>query len=245
MSDNPQYKTEDGSALRIWRDPAKNNFLSERHGRAIFDECIFVEVIAPGSKGSTPVFEVERVFAPELDHPPIRGIQYEQFSRQIDAFKANIEGDASMTGTPLKEWPEISRTMAASLHEARVYSVEGLAGLPDEKLTIIGPDGRTWREKAKAYLAAAKDSAFATSIAAELERIRSDNADKDRQIAELAAQVAALSARRSDAVAESADEAAESARQASLSALGAVKPVKSAKSTGGVVPAGSTLPPIV
>lgn len=194
MDNDPQYRTGDGSAVRIWKDTAKNNFLSEREGRAIFDEVIYVEVIAPGSKGSTPVFEVERVFAEEMNHPqPLRGIQYDQFKDMIEAFKKNDEIDAKMTGTPLTEWPEISRTMAASLREAAIYSVEALASLPDEKLSVVGPDGRTWRTKAEAYLAAAKDSGYATAIAAENERLKVELDATKAQMAELAAQIEALS----------------------------------------------------
>ena len=194
MDNDPQYRTGDGSAVRIWKDTAKNNFLSEQEGRAIFDEVIYVEVIAPGSKGSTPVFEVERVFAEEMNHPqPLRGIQYDQFKDMIEAFKKNDEIDAKMTGTPLTEWPEISRTMAASLREAAIYSVEALASLPDEKLSVVGPDGRTWRTKAEAYLAAAKDSGYATAIAAENERLKAELDATKSQIADLAAQIEALS----------------------------------------------------
>lgn len=205
MDNDPQYRTGDGSAVRIWKDTAKNNFLSEREGRAIFDEVIYVEVIAPGSKGSTPVFEVERVFAEEMNHPqPLRGIQYDQFKDMIEVFKKNDEIDAKMTGTPLTEWPEISRTMAASLREAAIYSVEALASLPDEKLSVVGPDGRTWRTKAEAYLAAAKDSGYATAIAAENERLKAELDATKSQIADLAAQIEALSKAQAAAPAEPA-----------------------------------------
>lgn len=205
MDNDPQYRTGDGSAVRIWKDTAKNNFLSEREGRAIFDEVIYVEVIAPGSKGSTPVFEVERVFAEEMAHPqPLRGIQYDQFKDMIEAFKKNDEIDAKMTGTPLTEWPEISRTMAASLREAAIYSVEALASLPDEKLSVVGPDGRTWRTKAEAYLAAAKDSGYATAIAAENERLKAELDATKSQIADLAAQIEALGKAQAAAPAEPA-----------------------------------------
>lgn len=192
---DPQYKTVDGSALRIWRDTAQNNFLSEQNGRPIYDEVIYIEVISPGSRDSTPVFEVERIFAPEMKHPdPLLGTKYPEYKQYIDDFKKNEDGDSSLAGTPLNQWPELNRTMVASLKAQSIFTVEALAALPDTKLTAVGPDGRTWREKAKAYIESASGSAAATKLAAALERTQADLADSQEQVKLLAAQVAALQA---------------------------------------------------
>jgi hypothetical protein len=201
MELDPQYKTQDGSAVRVWRDADKNNFLSEREGRAIFDEVIFVEVISPGSKGSTPVFEVERVFAAEAAQynlPKTRkNAKYEQYVDIIEGFKRTEGGenpDGSMAGTPLSEWPALSRSMVASMREARIFTVEALANVPDEKLRVMGPGGRAWRDKALAFLDSSKDGAYASKLATDLENALADGADKDRQIAELSARMTALEA---------------------------------------------------
>lgn len=207
MDTDPQYRTQDGSAVRIWREAAKNNFLSTREGRAIFDEVIFVEVISPGSKGSTPVFEVERTFAKEMNHPqPLRGMQYDQYAELIERFKSREVADASMTGTPLTEWPEISRTMAASLREANIFSIEALANLPDTALSLVGPDGRSWRTKAAAFLEAAKDAGYATRLAAENEEMRREMAEMREQMAVLAQNAAAAAAAAADTQAAPAPE---------------------------------------
>ena len=185
---DPQYKTADGSAVRVWRDVAKNNYQSEQQGRAVFDEVIYVEVISPGSRGSTPVFEVERFFAKESGFPPRRTHHYEQYEPMIEAFKKGDE-EAGMSGTPLKEWPEISRSMAATLKAAKIFTVEGLANIADGQLSAIGPEGRTLREKALAFLAVSKDSAVVTKLVGELEAAKADLAMKDEQIKELAAKI--------------------------------------------------------
>lgn len=190
--DDPQFRSADGSAIRIWTDTAKNPFASEREGRPIYDECIYVEVIAPGSKGSTPVFEVERIFNETVGiSTPYHSPQYAQYEDQITAYKSKVHNE-NVSGTPLKEWPEISRTMAASLKEAGVYSVEALAALPDGRLNVVGPDGRTWRTKAQVWLDSTKDSGVATALAAQLELARGDIAQRDQQIAELAQRLSAL-----------------------------------------------------
>lgn len=195
VSNDPQYRTTDGSALRVWKDTAQNNFLSEREGRAIFDEVTYVEVISPGSRDSTPVFEVRRIFAEEMNHPlPHYGLKWAEYKEFIGDFDKNDEADATMAGTPLSQWSEMTRTMAASLKAQNIFTVDALAALPDTKLTVVGPDGRTWREKAKAFIEASKGSAYATALAAENERLKLDLATQGEQLAALAAQVAALQA---------------------------------------------------
>lgn len=199
MSDqfrDPQYKTADGSALRIWRAAAQNSFLTEREGRPVFDDVTYVEVISPGSHESSPVFEVRRVFDKELNFQelPLYGIKWPTYKEFVAKYDNNDEVDGSMAGTPLEQWPAMGRTLAASLKAQGVFTVDALAVLPDTRLLILGPDGRTWREKAKAYLEAAKGSAGATALAAQLSQRDDELADTRRQLAELAGTVASLQA---------------------------------------------------
>lgn len=196
MHSDPQYKTDDGSALRIWRDAAQNNFLTEREGRPIFDEVVYVEVISPGSGNSAPIFEVVRVLSPEMGiNTPKHGVQYAQFKKYIEDFNESEKHDASLSGTPLSQWSEITRTMVASMKAQKIFTIDALASLPDSKLHVVGPDGRTWREKAKAYIENAKTNSYATSIAADLEHERQKSADLQSQVAALADQVRVLSER--------------------------------------------------
>src|SRR5215217_2317887 len=171
--DDPKFRTADGSALRIWKEPTKNPAASEREGRPIFDEVTYVEVISPGSPGSSPVFEVERVYHESVRLPPVKSHHFETYEGQIKAFNDNTNG-GDMTGTALTEWPEMSRTLAASLNPSGVYSVEALANLADNRLGVVGPDGRTWRTKAEAWLASTKDSGYATALAADNARLREE-----------------------------------------------------------------------
>lgn len=189
---DPQYKTEDGSALRIWRDTAKNNFRSEQTGLPQFDEVVYVEVISPGSRDSTPTFEVVRYFPESAGLPPLYGMNYPRYKNFIDDFEKNEKTDASMAGTPLGQWAEMSKSMVASLRVQSVYTVEMLASLPDTKLTIVGPDGRTWRTKAQAYIDAANGMAQYTKMAAENQQLKDDAAAQNDRIAQLAAQVQQL-----------------------------------------------------
>lgn len=192
MDIDPQYRTDDGSALRIFRDAVQNNYLTERAGRPIFDEALYVEVISPGSRGSTPVFEVKRFYAEEMGREPkIDEMHYTRYKRFIDDFESK-ENNPDLKGTPITEWPEISRSLAATLRGAEIFTVDTLANLSDTRLATIGPDGRQWRDKAKAFLAAAADGAVATRLAAENAQLRTDIETRDETIATLAARITAL-----------------------------------------------------
>lgn len=190
---DPQYRTPDGSALRIWRDAAQNKFLSEQLGRAIYDEVIYAEVISPGSRDSTPVFELIRVCAPEMNHPtPLYGQKYEEYKTFIVDFEKSEGSDASLAGTPLSQWPEMTRTMVAALKAQSIFTVDALAALPDTKLHVVGPDGRTWREKALAYVENAKNGAYATELASKLETALTELNDERERAKLLAERVQAL-----------------------------------------------------
>jgi len=196
MSENdPQYKSDDGSALRIYYDTMQNKFHSERVGRAVFDEVILVEVISPGSHSSIPVFEVKRTFCAEAGIPePRYGSHYAQYKKFVEDFESSEKVASSLTGTPLKEWPEITRSMAAALRANQIFTVEALANIPDTALGLVGPDGRTWRTKAKAFIEAASNASYATGLAAELERVREDAAADKALIADLVARLDSMEA---------------------------------------------------
>lgn len=194
MNMEPQYRSDDGSALRIFREAVQNNFLSEKLGRPVFDEAIFVEVISPGSRGSVPIFEVERTCAteeggiPENATPKVNQQQYAKYAKYIENFKSK-ENDASLIGTPLNEWPEIGVSLIATLKAANIHTVDALANVPDNLLNVIGPDGRTWRTKAQAFIAMAEGSAVVTAMAAENEQLRAQLDDQQAAMQSLVARI--------------------------------------------------------
>lgn len=153
----------DGTILRFFHEPAKNEGASINAGRAIFDTVLFVDVIAPGQQASTPRFEIERVFsevsmkALGLSDNTKRSYKYKEYQEQIEKFKRNEEVD--LGGTPLKFWPRIDRGLAATLAAVNIYTVEALANLSDANMDNVGLGARELREQAKAWLANAAGTA--------------------------------------------------------------------------------------
>jgi hypothetical protein len=185
MYNDPQFKTNDGAALRMWREPVTNKFLSDKFGRTVADEVIFVEVITPGSSGSSPVFELKRTFSDDS------GLG-ERFKQYVEIFENTDKSTGELAGTQLSEWPPMSQRQAYELKSQGIFTVEGLSSLPDGQLHKVGPDGRTWREKAKAWLESVGNSAYAIETAAKFEQQNQEIDELKRQIAELAAANQAL-----------------------------------------------------
>jgi hypothetical protein len=186
------YKSSDGAALRFFEEPKKNNFASDQHGRPIFDKCLMVEVITPGSRESIPVFELERIFAEETGiTQPRRNPKYAQYEEQIKAFRSGRKS-LELQGTPLSAWPALDVAQVASCEHAGIFTVDALAALPDSRFSALGPGARDLVVKAQAFLSAASGAAPSQALAVENEHLKTENE-------RLTGEVAALSQRLSTA----------------------------------------------
>jgi hypothetical protein len=166
----------DGSILRFFYDSERNEQATIAEGRPIYDTVLFVDVITPGQKTSTPRFEVERTWSDQskralgISTPARRGYKYALYEEQIDKFKKQ-ESVGELGGTPLKMWPRIDRGLAATLMAANVFTVEQLANLSDTNLDIVGMGAHELRAQAKAYLDDAAGTADMSVIISRVENL--------------------------------------------------------------------------
>lgn len=192
------YRTDKGVALRFFYEPSRNNFLSEKAGRSVFDTSLVVEVITPGSTESMPRFEVERTLAEEAgkgaDGGRIvkRGTKYEEYAPQIEAFKKQ-NGEYADEGTPITQWGNVDVGTAASLKAVGIHTVEMLAAVSDGNLMHLGTGGRTLRDQAIAFLNTRQFGVPSAQMAAETASLRNENERLKAQIADLEAKLAAAS----------------------------------------------------
>lgn len=195
------YQGPDGTALRFFERPTKNNFQSEKHGRPIFDTSLIVEVMVPGSRESTPEFEVERVYCDEAGKDASgnrlveRSPKYVQYAAQIDAYKAQ-NGVGLAQGTPISQWPNVDTGTAATLKAAGIFTVEMLAGVQDGHLNNLGMGGRVLRDQAQAFLNSrqfgvptAQLSAETTHLREQVERLTAENNDLNTRLASALAEL--------------------------------------------------------
>lgn len=148
---------QDTAKAEFYNEAVQNNFKSEREGRPIFDDVVFVRIVRPGDNKSI----VERPAKDEDKHRfPLQWAQFERQEAQ------------TLSGTPLEQWPPMTPALVRSLKAINIPTVEALAGVTDGNLENIGMGARKLRDQAQAFLVAAKDGAANSQLLAENEDLR-------------------------------------------------------------------------
>lgn len=177
---NPAFvgATDPDAALVVnfYIKPVQNPFKSSKEGRPIFEDTIYIRIDVPGVKD----MQVDR---------PARSDDQKRFPRQWAFFEQQTKGDAREIGTPLSEWQVLTRSQAEELRAMKFFTVESIANASDLNINAIGMTGgmapHILRDKARAFLQAAKDQALPQHQAEEL-------AKRDAEIAALKVQMAQL-----------------------------------------------------
>lgn len=158
-SDVKQVSYGDDSGLFVefyWRE-VKNEAKSLAEGRPIFESKEYIKIMAAGDKTKNwdrPVQKVSNGSAPsDLDRFPR---QWAMFQRQ----------EVQVTeGTPVTEWPQITRADAAMLKSMNIHTIEALAAMSDTNIGFMG--GRQYRDMAKAWISKAKEGVTSAQWAKE------------------------------------------------------------------------------
>ena len=167
-----QPQAENSVFVEFYTDAVEMGFESEKEGRPIFKDMAHVRILIPGDKNNI----IERRASKEDEQ------KYPNAWKRFQASEAT-----GHTGTPLEQWPQISRSQVKEAKYFEIHTVEQMAELTDANTARLGMGFSDLRTKAKAYLGAAADTAKATAQAAENSRLRSEMADLQAQVKELAA----------------------------------------------------------
>ena len=162
-----------GQFVYFEQRPKEMRFLSEKEGRPIFEDRDYIVITQAGGKTE---FVAEVTDKHKRDYP-----------REWAAYQSGLK--EAVVGTPVEQWPVLSKAQIAMLKALSIRSVEQLAGCDDNAIERVGMGGRDLRSKAQAWLKAAKDAAFVTALQAENDRLKSDVEDLRRQMKEIAAKV--------------------------------------------------------
>ena len=154
-------------AVRFYKKAVKQDDESLAAGRPIFKDFDFVNIVVPGN-GLTEIDTYARE-----EHK-------RRFPRQW-AYYMNTQGqEAKEEGTPIEEWPLISRAQAEELRGRRFRTVESVAHASDQNIQsigmIAGMSPHSFRDKALAFLNLASESAEAEKKNAEIEALKQENA---------------------------------------------------------------------
>jgi hypothetical protein len=153
----------------------QNNFKTMTEKRPIFEEKVFLKKLVPGD--STLVVD-RPMREQDIDEFPIEWARFEQKKEQ------------KISGTPIDVWSAISETQKAEFKALHIFTIDQFAQLADSVGNkIMGFNDL--RDKARAFIAAAKDSAVFDKIRAETDAKLAQQEEEMAQLRELVNQLTA------------------------------------------------------
>jgi hypothetical protein len=178
---------DDNLYVEFYSRAVKQEFASQEAGRPIFQDVTYVKIFTPSDQ-LTQIDTIARD-----DHKA-------RFPRQWAHYMNKMNGQEQVIGTPVSAWTLLTPAGAEELRAMKFYTVELIANANDAQLhklgMVAGMSGHSLRDKAKAFLNIASDSAEEAKREAELVALREENerikAETDKKIAEMQAQVQAL-----------------------------------------------------
>ena len=174
-------------AVTFYKRSVKQEDESLAAGRPIFKEFDFVRICVPGDN----LTEID-TYAQESHK--------NRFPRQWAHYQNRTAGHEEIIGTPIEQWPLISRSQADELKGIKFHTVEAVANCSDQQLQrigmIAGMSPHSFREKAKAFLNLATESAEVSQREQELQALKEENAkikaETDAKLAAMQEQMSAL-----------------------------------------------------
>lgn len=162
--------------VRFYQKAVQNNFKTALEGRPIMEMADFILIEVPGNSNLV----IDTYAATEhKDRFPIQWARYQ-----------NEKTVGDIEGTLLHDWPVLNAAVAAELKHFKFYTVEQIAQASDAQLNTLGMSAGmsplSLRDKAKAFLASAKDTALVQQQADELRKRDEELSAVKAQLAELA-----------------------------------------------------------
>lgn len=143
------HGNDSGLYVEFSIEPVHQPFKSAEAGRPIYEDTPYITIHFPGDKTKKVVRPVKME---DDDSGPADSTR---FPKQWAAFKNQQVQTAS--GTPITEWPPLTKSQALELKALAIHTVEQLAQMPDTACTWLG--SRDLRTKAAQWLETAKDHA--------------------------------------------------------------------------------------
>ena len=174
-------------AVQFYKKSVKQQQASDEAGRPIFKEFDFVRIMIPGDN----LTEID-TYAQESHK--------QRFPRQWAHYQNQVTNHEDIIGTPLDQWPQVTRSQADELRGLKFHTVESIADCSDQQLQrigmVAGMSPHNFREKAKAFLNLATNSAEEAQREAELQALKEENAkikaETDAKLSKMQEQMEAL-----------------------------------------------------
>jgi hypothetical protein len=166
--------------VRFYKRPVHQEQESLEAGRPIFKEFDFVHICVAGDT----LTEIDTYAL--NSHKQRFPVQWANYMNRQGAH------DEQVIGTPVGEWPLVSKSQAEELRAMKFHTVESIANASDQQLQRIGMAAGmspyAFRDKAKAFLNLATTSAETDKREQEINSLKEELAKKDAETAKMKAE---------------------------------------------------------
>ena len=163
--------------VRFYKRPVQQENETQEAGRPIFKEFDFVHICVAGdtlTEIDTYVLNSHKQRFPQ---------QWANYQNRVGA------NDDQIIGTPVSEWPLVSKSQAEELRAMKFHTVESIAGASDQQLQRMGMAAGmspyAFRDKAKAFLNLATTAAETDKRESEINALKQELAKKDEETAKI------------------------------------------------------------
>jgi hypothetical protein len=164
-----QSKQDENLLVKFFTKQREDKTASLKEGRPIFKDVEYIDIKVPGQRSGGAC-------------RPAQHMDRKRFPRHYAAYQQRKE--MPLEGTPLGEWPLMTRTQVEELSFHNVKTVEQLVGMSDGlAANFMGMNGL--RQKAKMWLEKTEDTARIN----EIETLKADNEEKAEKILTLESQM--------------------------------------------------------
>jgi len=179
--------------VRFYKRPVQQEQESLEAGRPIYKEFDFVHICVAGDT----LTEIDTYVLPS--HKTRFPIQWANYMNRQGA------NEPEVVGTPVAEWPLVSKSQAEELRAMKFHTVESIAGASDQQLQRMGMAAGmspyAFRDKAKSFLNLATSSAETDKREQEINSLKEELAKKDLETAKMKAETDAKLAQMQDQMA--------------------------------------------
>ena len=163
--------------VRFYKRPVHQEQESLDAGRPIYKEYDFVHICVAGDT----LTEIDTYAL--ANHKQRFPIQWANYMNRQGA------NDEEVVGTPVAEWPLVSKSQAEELRAMKFYTVEAIANASDQQLQRMGMSAGmspyTFRDKAKAFLNLATTAAETDKREHEINALKEELANKELETAKM------------------------------------------------------------
>jgi hypothetical protein len=163
--------------VRFYKKSVQQEQESIDAGRPIYKDFDFVHICVAGDT----LTEIDTYAL--NSHKQRFPIQWANYMNRVGAH------DEEVVGTPVSEWPLVSKSQAEELRAMKFHTVESIAGASDQQLQRMGMAAGmspyAFRDKAKAFLNLATSAAETDKREQEINALKEELAKKELETAKI------------------------------------------------------------